>query len=262
MIPSRDPSRRQARTPPVRLVVALAASLALGQSQAASFEGKAVRIGKGSAHVVVQTDANDQPSAIGIVMTPGMFDGLPKPVAGAMPDVAYALPMPVKGPRTVVDHVVINWEAVGHPPPHVYDVPHFDFHFYLVSRAAQEKVRFRNDAESGQPQQQPPADLLPQGYAVPPGTAVPRMGVHAIDMASGELHGQPFTSTFIYGYYNRQQTFLEPMVALDFLRSRPSFTAPIARPRSYSKPGAYPGAYSVTYDPGRDVIEVMLQGFE
>lgn len=262
MIQASVPSRRRKTGRPAQLGIALAASLALGQSQAGSYEGKAVRIGKGTAHVVVQTDANDKPSAIGVVLTPGMLDGLPKAAKGAMPDFPYALPMPAKGPKTVFDHVVINWESVGHPPPHVYDVPHFDFHFYLVGRAAQDKVRFKNEAESGQPQQQPPAELLPPGYAVPPGTAVPRMGVHAINMDGGELHGQPFTSTFIYGYYNRQQTFLEPMVSLDFLRSKPSFSAAIARPKSYSRPGAYPGTYSVAYDPARDVIEVMLQAFE
>jgi hypothetical protein len=143
----------------------------------------------------------------------------------------------------------------------VYDVPHFDFHFYLVSRAAQEKVRFHNDAESGQPQQQAPAELLPQGYAIPPGTAVPKMGVHAINMSSGELHGQPFTATFIYGYYNRKQTFLEPMVSLDYLLSKPSFSTAITRPSHYSKPGVYPGAYSVKYVASNDVYEVLLEDF-
>lgn len=259
MIRRSDLSRCKHQRLPVQLATALAASLVLCQSQAGSYEGKSVRIGKGTAHVVVRTDANDKPSAIGIVFTPGMLDGLPKAATGAMPDFPYFLPMPGKGPKTVVDHVVINWESVGHPPPRVYDVPHFDFHFYLVSRAAQKKVRFKNEGESGQPPQQPPSELLPQGYAVPPGTAVTGMGVHAINMSAGELHGQPFTTTFIYGYYNRHQTFLEPMVALDYLLSKPSFSAAIARPSSYTKPGSYPGAYSVKYDAGRDVYEVMLE---
>ena len=32
-------------------------------------------------------------------------------------------------------------------PPHVYDVPHFDFHFYLVSHAAQMKVVFKDEKD-------------------------------------------------------------------------------------------------------------------
>lgn len=249
---------------PYRLVALLAAALATGSAlgQAHSYEGKPVSMGKGSAHVLVRTDANENLTAIGIVLTPGALNDLPKSARGARTDTAYHLPMPGKGPKTAIDHVMINWEPVGHPPPHVYDVPHFDFHFYLVSRAAQEKVRFRNDAESGQPQQQTPAELLPQGYVIPPGTAVPRMGVHAINVSSGEHHGQPFTATFIYGYYNRQQTFLEPMVSLDYLLSKPSFSTAIARPSRYSKPGVYPGAYSVKYVASSDVYEVLLEDFK
>ena len=248
---------------PYRLGALLAAALVTGSAlgQTHSYEGKPVSMGKGSAHVLVRTDANDKLTAIGVVLTPGALNGLPKSARGARTDTAYHLPMPGKGPKTAIDHVMINWEPVGHPPPHVYDVPHFDFHFYLVSRAAQEKVRFHNDAESGQPQQQAPAELLPQGYAIPPGTAVPRMGVHAINMSSGELHGQPFTATFIYGYYNRQQTFLEPMVSLDYLLSKPSFSTAITRPSRYSKPGVYPGAYSVKYAANNDVYEVLLEDF-
>lgn len=249
---------------PYRLVALLAAALAGGSAlgQARSYEGKPVAMGKGSAHVLVRTDDNDKLTAISVVLTPGALNDLPKPARGARPDTAYFLPMPGKGPKTVIDHVMINWEPVGHPPPHVYDVPHFDFHFYLVSRAAQEKVRFKNGSESGQAQQQAPAELLPQGYVIPPGTAVPKMGAHAIDVSSSEHHGQPFTATFIYGYYNRQQTFLEPMVTLDYLLSKPSFSTPITRPSRYSRPGVYPGAYSVKHVASSDVYEVMLEDFK
>lgn len=248
---------------PVLVLAAIACALGAGPAVAATkpatYEGKAVHIGHGIAHTVVRTDASGKPASIGVVFTPGMLDGLPKAAKGAVPDFPYALPMPTKGPRTVVDHVAIDWESEGHPPPHVYDVPHFDFHFYLVSHAEQKKVSFKNENESGDPSQQPPADLLPAGYVVPPGTAVPQMGVHAVNPASPEFHGQPFTATFIYGYYNKQQTFIEPMVSLAYLKSKPSFSAPVPRPASYTKPGAYPSAYSVKHDAARNVYEVTLE---
>ncbi|MGE5336864.1 MAG: hypothetical protein ACM3PU_03490, partial [Gemmatimonadota bacterium] len=160
---------------------------------------------------------------------------------------------------TVVDHVVVNWESVGHPPPKVYDVPHFDFHFYTVSRAAQMKVAYKDENESGTPGQQPPAELLPAGYIVPPGTAVPQMGVHAVDPSSPEFQGKPFTATFIYGFNNKQQTFIEPMVTLAYLESKPSFSAPVKRPATYTRQGAYPSTYSVKYDAARNVYEVSLE---
>ncbi len=237
----------------------LAAGPALAQGKAATYEGKAERIGRGTAHTVVRTDGSGKPISIGIVFTPRVLDGLPKAAAGADPDFPYPLSMPTKGPRTVVDHVVVSWESSGHPPLHVYDVPHFDFHFYLVSRAAQMKVAFKDEKDSGDPGQQPPGELLPAGYVVPPGTAVSRMGVHAIDPSGPEFRNQPFTATLIYGYYEQKQTFIEPMASLAYLKSRPSFSAPVPRPASYTRPGAYPSSYSVRYDAARDIYEVTLE---
>ena len=236
----------------------LAAGPVLAKSKPATYEGKAVRIGHGTAHTVVRADANGMAASISIVFTPGMLDGLPKAAKGADPDFPYLLLMPTKGPKTVVDHVVINWESAGHPPAHVYDVPHFDFHFYLVNYAAQMKVAFKDEKDSGDPSQQPPAELVPAGYIVPPGTAVSQMGVHAVNPSAPEFHNQPFNATFIYGYYNKQQTFIEPMASLAFLKSKPSFSAPVTRPASYAKPGAYPSAYSVKYDTAHKVYEVAL----
>jgi hypothetical protein len=238
---------------------AVAAVPALGAGKPAIYEGKPVHIGHGVAHTVVRTDADGKLASIGIVFTPGMLEGLPEAAKGAEPDFPYVLPMPTKGPRTVVEHAVVNWESAGHPPPHVYDVPHFDFHFYMVSRAEVAKVGFKDENESASPAQQPPPELMPAGYILPPGTAVPQMGVHAINPASPEFHGQPFTATFIFGYYNKQQTFVEPMASLAFLKSKPSFSAAVPRPAAYTKPGAYPSAYSVKYDAAHKVYEVALE---
>ncbi|WP_231895232.1 DUF5602 domain-containing protein [Vogesella sp. LIG4] len=232
--------------------------LATGLAQAdTSYQGPPVRIGKGSAHTVVHVDDSGKAVAVGLVLSAAALQGLPKPT-GEHTDFAYQLRMPAKGPKTVVDHVVVNWESTGHPPPKVYDVPHFDFHFYLVSRHEQMQVSFNSEAESGDPAQQPPAELLPAGYVVPPGTAVPQMGVHAINPAAGEFQGQPFTATFIYGYHQQQLTFLEPMASLAFLQSQPDFSAAVPRPASYSKPGSYPASYSVRYQRASKSYEILL----
>lgn len=249
------------------VIAALAALSALnGAAQAANrtmaYEGKAVRIGKGSAHTVVHTDASGKPDAIGIVFTSDALEGLPAARDIGHSDVPYVLPMPEKGPKTVVDHVVINWEPSGHPPQKVYDVPHFDFHFYLVSQAEHASIRFNSENDSGEPSQQPPRDLLPVGYLIPPGTAVPEMGVHAINTTSTEFQGQPFHATFIYGYYNQLLTFLEPMASLEFLKTKPSFSAPVIRPARYSKPGTYPSRYTIDYNAVRKTYEVGLRDLQ
>lgn len=235
-----------------------AAGSAWAQGKSAIYAGKAVTIGQGSARTVVRTDGNGEPVSISIVFTPGVLDGLPVASKGASPDFPYPLPMPPDGPRTVVDHVVVNWESAGHPPPHVYDVPHFDFHFYLVSPADRLAVAFSSEMDSGDPGQQPPAELVPAGYVLPPGTAVPQMGVHAINPVTSEFHGQPFTATFIYGYYNKRLTFIEPMASLAYLKAKPSFSAPVPRPATYTKAGAYPSTYGIKYDTNNKVYEVTL----
>lgn len=254
-------SSTRGRWSPLLISAAITTVLALGPAFAedATYQGTPVRIGHGTARTVVRADAHGHLTSIGVVFTPGMLEGLPKAAKGADPDFPYVLAMPTTGPRTVVDHVVINWESEGHPPPHVYDVPHFDFHFYMVSRAAQRSVKFKSEADSGSPAQQPPAALMPAGYIMPPGTAVPDMGAHAVNPAGEEFHGKPFTATFIYGYYNKQLTFVEPMASLIYLKSKPLFSAPVARPMSYSKPGAYPAAYSIKYDAMHKTYAVMLE---
>lgn len=230
----------------------------------ATYEGKPVAIGNGTAKTVVRTDAGGRPASIAVVFTESALDGLPADpgAAGGPPaDFAYLLTMPERGPRSVVDHVVVNWNPGGHPPPKVYDVPHFDFHFYLVASAEREKVHFAHDGESGDPSQQPPAELLPAGYIIPPGTAVPKMGVHAINTKAPEFNGQFFTATFIYGFHNRQQTFLEPMVTVAYLKTKPTFSAPVDRPARFIKVGAYPSRYGVRYDAATRSYEVSLDGF-
>ncbi|BAL27008.1 DUF5602 domain-containing protein [Azoarcus sp. KH32C] len=240
------------------IAAALLSPWAMAQTKAASYEGSPVRLGHGSAHTIVRTDAEGGLASIGVVFGAAALVGLPTPAAGASPNFPYLLPMPTTGPKTVVDHVVVNWESAGHPPPHVYDVQHFDFHFYFVSHEEQMRITFGSESESGDPGQQPPADLMPAGYVMPPGTAVAQMGAHAIDPKAPEFNGQPFTVTLIYGYYNKQQLFIEPMATLAFLRSKQSYSAPVVRPAAYTKTGAYPSSYSVKYDKRKKVYEVTL----
>lgn len=258
MVRTRNSTFKWLASTTAAVFVLVTATSAAAEAGPATFEGPPVPIGEGSAHTVVRTGADGKLLSIGIVFTPGMLEGLPKAAEGADPDFAFQLGMPKTGPKTVVDHVVINWESAGHPPPGVYDVPHFDFHFYLVSPAERMKVRFKSDRESGEPSQQPPAELVPAGYVVPPRTAVSAMGVHAINPAAPEFHAQPFTATFIYGYYNRQLTFIEPMASLAYLQSKPVFSAPIARPATFVKRGTYPSSFRVGYDDASKSYEVSL----
>ncbi|MCB1905862.1 MAG: DUF5602 domain-containing protein [Rhodocyclaceae bacterium] len=240
----------------------VAVGTAWGQADSVIHTGQAVAIGHGEAYTFVRTGQGGEVSAIGVVLTADVLEGLPAAAPGGDPMFSYHLSMPEGGPRTVIDHVGVDWESVGHPPSQVYDVPHFDFHFYVVSRDAVGQVVFAGPEDSGSPDQQPPARLMPAGYVMPPGTAVPKMGAHAVNPSAPEFQQQPFDATFIYGYYNKELTFVEPMVSLAFLRSRSQFAAPVSRPEAYSRAGAYPSSYRVSYDDARRVYEITLEGLE
>ncbi|MBI4183201.1 MAG: DUF5602 domain-containing protein [Proteobacteria bacterium] len=240
------------------LSVGLAPALAAETGKARVHAGAPVRIGQGTARVVVATNAAGEPTSVGVVFDASALDGLPAARPGH-PEYEYVLAMPKGAAKTGHDHVTVNWNPEGHDPKGIYSVPHFDFHFYLVSRAEQEGVTFRGvqGAEGGKT---PARELLPAGYVVPPDTAVEKMGIHGVDPGGPEFRGKPFAETFIYGYYKGHLTFIEPMVAISFLRTKPDITRIAKTPAAYSLPGHYPGKYRIGYDSARNQYTVSLIG--
>lgn len=232
----------------VRLGAVVAAGMIVtSPAFAAGHEGKAVKVGNGTARLVVETDASGKPTSIGISMTADALEGLPTELnkASAEGSWDYELPMP-EGVTTGYSEVVIDWNPHGHPPPHVYTVPHFDFHFYMIPPAQIKAIKFTGPKDPAI--QVSDKGLVPTDYQVIPDTAVNEMGVHAIDMTAPEFHGKPFTATFIYGYDKGNLIFLEPMITRAFLQTDPDVTMPVKTPEHYSSPGFYPTNYSVKYD--------------
>jgi Hypothetical protein TTHB210 len=259
--------RRLAAVFCILLGAALCAPAHVAHTHAASahtYLGPAVRIGRGKARVMVVTDGRHQPTAIGLVFTPGMLEGLPaKPGKDPELDHYYFLAFPAGAPATGFDHLMIDWHPLGHPPKNIYTVPHFDFHFYLVDQKTQLAYHYVHpETPDMTGVNMPDPALLPAGYFIPPGTQVNEMGVHAIPQAAPELHGKPFTNTFIYGYAGGQLVFVEPMITLAYLKGRPDYSAPLPAPSRYSYPGYYPTHYSVRYDAGRHRYSVMLEGLK
>lgn len=221
-----------------------------GSAFAATYEGEAVPIGHGSARVLVRTDVAGKPVSVAVKLSSDALDGLPTTLNGETSEGQweYQLPMPADGPKTGYREVFIDWHPHGHPPPDIYTVPHFDFHFYAIGADEVAQVAFAGAAD--------PAikisdnGLIPPDYQVVPDTRVNKMGVHAIDMTGSEFHGKPFTSTFIYGYYKGRLIFVEPMVTRAFLLSKPDVTHRVKVPAHYSVSGYYPGSYRVRYESG------------
>ena len=109
--------------------------------------GPAVRVGNGIVRTYVLLDKSplDMPLEVGVVMSETVMDGLPAPVAASDEHMEHGkqdehsnmhmflLDLPQQNP-TPYKFVQFDWNPVGHEPAGVYDLPHFDFHFYTVSK--------------------------------------------------------------------------------------------------------------------------------
>lgn len=212
-----------------RLLVLVTACFALFSCQkdvankSNTFYGPQVYMGNGKARSFVILSHANVPSEIGIEMTNEAFVSLPKGDG----EFSFKLPLHQKAQAvTPFDHLEIDWNPAGHPPA-PYMVPHFDFHFYKITMAAQEAI-----VPGPLMEILPPTGAMPPTYIATPG-GVPEMGKHWIDVTSPELNGQPFTKTFIYGSYNGQVNFDEPMVTLATLLSGKNSSSPIPQPQIF-----------------------------
>jgi hypothetical protein len=254
-------------TAPSRVLQPAAAPLAdragnrTDRDETREIHGKREKLGDGSArtYVILGGERKQVPIEIGVVLDKRALEGLPTSAPGGPePHYEHLLELP-KHHGTQFQFVELDWNQAGHEPPGVYTVPHFDFHFYTISLAE------RNSIDPSDPQFAAKANNVPTGPYVPPfyivpgppaAVAVPHMGVHWLDVRSPELQGllgnpsayRPFTKTFIYGSWNGRLTFFEPMITLEYLRSRPNVVTPIPQPARYPQPGYYPTGYRVTYD--------------
>ena len=221
-----------------------------------TYEGPPVALGEGEAWTFITLDEKGEARKLGIRFSEAALSGLPT-TAPPSGEWEHELELPAEAAGTGYDHVKLGWNPHGHPPEGVYDVPHFDFHFFAIdSEAVNAITAVGEDLERAH--KAPPEGYMPSGYVLPPGTEVPKMGAHAIDPAGDEFQKKPFTKTFIYGFYDGKVIFMEPMMTLDYLASRPNVMMAIKQPEAYQKEFAYPGGYGVHFDESDRRYEVTL----
>ncbi len=233
--------------------------------------GSAVRLGNGFARSYVVVDGMaGEAIELGVAIDAAAFENLPQ---GPEPTMLH-LALPPQAPEPF-EFVMVDWNPQGHEPVSVYTLPHFDFHFYTIDhqdllRIDPESPTFVTEANN-----LPAPEFVPEHYIAlaPPGeqpaaAAVPQMGVHWLDVRSPELQAmlgnpqgfQAFTRTFIYGSWDGEITFYEPMITLAHLMSKPDEVIEIPRPLKYSAEGRYPTSYRITYDEGAHEYHIALTG--
>jgi hypothetical protein len=257
--------------------------------------GPAQNIGNGTVRTYVIVDEKDPtiPVEVGVAMSESAMDNLPAPatadmagmdhasMAATMQMNMYLLDLPAQNP-TPYKFVQFDWNPSGHEPAGVYDLPHFDFHFYTVP------VSVRNSIVPTDPNFVTKAAAFPAenlrapfyidaatpAQITPAAATVPQMGLHWLDVRSPELQGmaghpeafKPFTKTFIYGSWDGQFIFDEPMITRAYMLAKRDATDPAVRDElipvstaaHYSPAGYYPSAYRITYDAQAKEYRVAL----
>ena len=214
--------------------------------------GPELAVGNGKAKSFIKLDSKGSPAEIGFTFTEGALQNLPHDEEGA----SYVLQLPKEKSLTPFDHISFDWAPHGHEPATIYDKPHFDVHFYLVSQS------FRNQIVPGPEMEKlPDAKFLPVNYISAPGEGIPGMGKHWVDVTSPELQGANFTHTFIYGSYNGEVIFQEPMITHEFLLSKPNVTTDIKQPEAHKASGKYPGRYTISFNEQRKEYTIALIDF-
>jgi hypothetical protein len=175
------------------------------------------------------------------------------------PSHEYIFTFPQEAAATAYNHLSLDWNPLGHPPMEIYDMPHFDLHFYMISQSERDAITPADTVKGGK---SPGADYIPAGYFTPPVLEiVPRMGVHYLDPLSHEFHGHGFDKTFIYGFWDGSMIFAEPMITLAYLQSKPSFTEALKLPAKYPKSGLYYATkYSIKHDAAKKEYTIALEG--
>ncbi|HET7550103.1 MAG TPA: DUF5602 domain-containing protein [Gemmatimonadaceae bacterium] len=226
------------------LAVAACSSDSTSPDAAVEVDGPPVSVGNGTAQSFIMQNGKVV-TTVGIKLSDGALDGLPAEMS------EWKLAMPSSASAPPWDHMTLDWNPQGHEPAPIYGVPHFDFHFYMIPDAEQAAI-------AGGPDNTPvESQFVPRDYASQV-ISVPGMGVHWADTLSAEFHGTPFTKTFIYGFYQGQMVFVEPMVTRDFLASHPDVSSPVKQAESYQTPGSYPTSYSVRYDASQHATFIEL----
>jgi hypothetical protein len=254
------------------IVLALLTASVLGACRAASGAdasatrtsyGDPVKIGKGTARAYITVDKGVP--EIGVALSEGALQGLPSMHSpGGSNDGGHmtfesVLDLPSRNP-TPFRHVLLNWNPGGHEPPGIYDKPHFDFHFYRIPSKQRLAIDPADPEYQQKAERKPDAQWIPARYILPTPLPFPRMGVHWVDTTSAELKGEKFTRTLIYGSWDGEMIFVEPMITKEYLETKPQFGATLPAPPRGRVDGFYPEGYSVRWDAAKKEYRIALTG--
>ena len=212
--------------------------------------GEEKTIGNGKVYSWITFDRNDNPKEVGITISANSFSHT---TANSFID----FNLPAGKEKTPFDHIGLDWNQHGHEPEGTYNLPHFDIHFYMMSK----EDRMNISVENPKMEILPDSKYIPQNYIALPG-GVPMMGKHWVDVTSPELNGAFFTTTFLLGSYDGKINFYEPMITLDYLKTEPDTVINFPQPGSFERDAFYPTKYRIKYNDAKEEFIIALTDFE
>lgn len=228
------------------------------------FKGPEVRLGYGKVRSWISVTQSGNPNEIGLEMTAEAFKNLTNEDDKKIPadHSTIIVPLHLKAKQlTPFNHIGLNWNPHGHIPEGVFDVPHFDIHFYMISVAEQMAIPAWSEETDAAFNNYPPQGYMPADYFTPPGdaTAEPQMGKHWLPVNLPDF--LPFTKIMIYGSYDGNVVFIEPMITLEHLLSKMDSYNDYSQPEFFQKPGNYPTKYNIYHNPDNGNTYISLSGF-
>ena len=245
--------------------------------------GEPVSLGNGRArsYAIIDQKAG-RTLELGVAFDETAMEGLRAAVPGADPHHDHDM-LTLRLPNSQASafrFIELDWNPQGHGEP--YNEGHFDFHFYTISEAERDAIVPSDPQYAAKAGNSPAASDVPPFYfnpatalGIPPEVvAVPAMGMHWLDVRSPELQGmlgnpqayKPFTGTFIYGAWDGQFIFMEPMITRSHILAKREATdpagrdqvIPIATSPTYPTGGFRPNAYRITWDAQSREFRVAL----
>ncbi len=205
--------------------------------------GPELPLGDGAVRAFAETNDTGLATRIGVEMTADA-------VASIGHDMVFlTVPLPEAAIQAGYDHVSLDWMPHGHAPGDLFGVPHFDVHFYMTTEAERLAIDPSDPLYMEKAANRPSADLMPPNFVPPPQLdPIPAMGEHWLDSTDPIFAGLPFQAVLIYGAWDGDVIFVEPMVTRDLLLSHRQFGGKVGQPDRVSEVVSLPNSWSVSYD--------------
>ncbi len=200
-----------------------------------TFYGPQEQVGEGTARTFATLSHTGIPQEVGVIFTDEALSGLPEE------NTLYTLHFHQKAiDATPFEDVLLGLSAHGHPlPPSGQIAAHFDVRFMMMT----EQERLAIPAPPSPGFNAPPSGYLPANYVE--NAALAQVGRH---WTYSTVAGTTVNHTMVYGTWNGELSFINPIVTLTTLASGASYSISYPQPQYFARHGYYPTKYNIYKD--------------